>query len=246
MPELNLDTLSPTVRRNFQPFAESLLSIYSDNLVSLMIYGSAAGSNYIDGVSDINSCAVLKETGIPILTHSLKLINKYRPKRIVPPLFLTEEYIRRSLDVFPIEFYEMQQSYAVVYGRDIFTNLTVETSHLRLFCEQQIKSALIRIQQVYLEVGSNPKELRQMIHESMSSIVPLFRNLVRLMGDEPEKDKEALIIQACQKFDLEGDVFTKILSDVTGRSTLSKHQLQPVLADFYRQAQKLSFAVDQF
>jgi hypothetical protein len=48
---------------------------------------------------------------------------KFGRKRIAAPLIMTPEYIDTSLDVFPIEFFNIQQLHLTVYGDDIWLDL---------------------------------------------------------------------------------------------------------------------------
>ncbi len=55
------------------------------------------------------------------------------------PLFLTEEQINSSTDIFPIEFLDMQENYTVIYGKDVLRDISVDIKNLQKFTKIQKK-----------------------------------------------------------------------------------------------------------
>ena len=56
-----------------------------DDLVSIILYGSAVGKDYRPGKSDINFMLLLTEGGIAHLGKALKLAEKWKLVAIAPP-----------------------------------------------------------------------------------------------------------------------------------------------------------------
>ena len=52
---INTKTLPLEVQKKFIPYLELMINMHKDDLLSVFIYGSATGKNYISKVSDINS-----------------------------------------------------------------------------------------------------------------------------------------------------------------------------------------------
>ena len=67
-------------------------SLYGDDLVSIILYGSATGKDFQPESSDINLMIVLTENGIEQLDRAFDLVGKWRKKGMAVPLFLTEHY----------------------------------------------------------------------------------------------------------------------------------------------------------
>ena len=97
--------LPPEVAKDVASLCESLIVIHGKNLLSITVYGSTLSKNYIPNISNVNLLCIFNEITSEVLNLSLKVINIAAKKRIVPPLFLTLDYIRASLDSFPMEFY---------------------------------------------------------------------------------------------------------------------------------------------
>ena len=55
----------------FVPLTQDFLKIFNKELVSLILYGSAASGHYIKGKSDINLLVVLTSTGMDKLAECI-------------------------------------------------------------------------------------------------------------------------------------------------------------------------------
>ena len=135
----NLDRLSKDVRNLIVPYLENMLKLHKENIVSVLIYGSAVGEDFNPRSSDINMLIVFDSLEFSDLRKSLKLISTGMRKRITAPLFLTRKHIETSTDTFPVEFLEMKESHILVYGEDVLGNLDINRGNIRLQCEQQLK-----------------------------------------------------------------------------------------------------------
>ena len=133
MPDLTLNALPDEAATVFRPFAEELLARFSGDLLSISVTGSCITGDFIHGVSDINSVLVLAKAGVPEL-DVLASLSRFKKKRIRVPLIMTEDDIRCSLDVFPIEFLDIRLHHATVFGPDLFTGLAIDRAQLRLQC----------------------------------------------------------------------------------------------------------------
>ncbi len=241
---INIEKLPQEVQKKFLPFLKTMLDIHHDHLVSVFIYGSATGKNYIPKTSDINSVFVFKDLPFLSLKNSLKAVSKGIVQKIAAPLFLTRGHIETSLDVFPIEFLDMKENYCLLYGADILATLEIKGEHIRLFCEQQIKGKLIRIRQAYLEVGLKKKGMEALLKESLNSLIPVFRNLIRLKGNQPPAEKEEIIKQLCREFELDEDVFLPVYKDTSNDEKIANQDIIVFIEKYLDQIKKLAVGVD--
>ena len=59
---MGLETVRDDVRKVLQPYLDKLIAkIGRENIVSIILYGSATGEDYIPGRSDINLLIVVKD-----------------------------------------------------------------------------------------------------------------------------------------------------------------------------------------
>ncbi len=241
----NLDRLDLQAAKLIEPYLDELLKIHQDNIVSIFVCGSAAGADYVHKITNITLLVILQKLEFPDLQKSLKIISKGINKKIAAPLFLTRKHIETSTDVFPIEFLEMKESHLLLYGEDLLSPLEINPANIKLFCEEQIKGKLIRIRQAYLEIGLKRKGIEALLKESLTSLTPVFRNLIRLKGKTPPVKREEIYRQLCAEFNLDSDAFLAILRDSKNDEKIGTQDVEVFFERYIAQIQKLAIAVDQ-
>lgn len=239
---VNLEKLNSHVRKVLVPFSQAMIALHGDNLKSISLYGSAVGEDFIPKKSNINLLLVMERIDPPDLKMSLKLINQGRKKGIVP-LLLTVEHMKSSTDTFPVEFLEMKDNYVLIYGKDILGELGVNSRNVRLQCEQQLKGGLIRLYQVYLEVGMKKKRIRSLLINSLTSLIPIFRSLLRLKGKALPVKKRDIISDLGKELSVNGDIFLKVLKMKEGKKV--EGNLEKLFGDYIEEVEKLCIICDK-
>jgi hypothetical protein len=240
----NVDKVSPHIQPTVTWYSQNMIRIHQKNLRSVTLYGSAAGKDYIHKRSNINLILIFEQIPFSVLKSSLELIASGRKKRIMAPLFLTEEHILSSCDTFPIEFLEIQEKHVTLYGEDIFQKLKIEKSNLRLQCEQEIKGKLIRLRQSYLEMGLARKHLEQLLCSSLTALMPAFRSIIRLKGGLPPQSVEEVIQEVAKDFQLQAEIFIKVVHIKKGNLGLKKPDLEKIMDDYLNTLHELAQKVD--
>ncbi|MDY6839768.1 MAG: hypothetical protein SWH78_17560 [Thermodesulfobacteriota bacterium] len=198
-------------REVFSDVTSDYKELFGDDLVSIILYGSAASGEYVAGKSDINFMIVLSDKGIDSLERTFEVVKKWKKRNVATPLFLTEDYVRTSLDAFPIEYLNLQNCHESVYGRDILKDLTFDRHYLRLQCEREIKAKLLLLREAFLETGGRGKDLQELVAQSVHAFVAVFNGLLYLKGKEVPQRKREAVAQVCETFDLDKALFEKLL-----------------------------------
>ncbi|MBN2374073.1 hypothetical protein JXL19_09830 [bacterium] len=243
----NLDILDPRLRENVSIFCQRLLQDFAGRICFICIYGSASVGDHIPKRSDINLMVMIDRLEMEDLQKSLKLIKFGRKKRISAPLFLTPEHINTSLDVFPAEFLDMKEKHISLYGTDPFPDLVIDPKNLRLQCEQQIKGKIIRLRQAYLETGLNKRHILRVLTGSLTSLLPILRNSIRLVkpGSIPPKTNEEIIRQVCHEFHLEGKAFIDILDIKKGAHKPDRPCIDSIFKGYMNDLTELATKIDR-
>ncbi len=239
---VNLEKLNSHVRKVLVPFSQAMIALHGDNLKSISLYGSAVGEDFIPKKSNINLLLVMERIDPPDLKMSLKLINQGRKKGIIP-LLLTIEHMKSSTDTFPIEFLEMKENYILIYGKDTLGELEIDSRNIRHQCEQQLKGGLIRLYQVYLEIGMKEKRIRSLLINSLTSFVPIFRSLLRLKGKALPVKKREIIGDLEKEFAVNGGIFLKVLEMKEGKKV--EDNLERLFGDYIEEVEKLCIICDK-
>jgi hypothetical protein len=139
----------------------------------------------------------------------------------------------------------MRDFHVVVYGKEVFDSLDIRTENLRLECEEQLKGKLIRLRQAYLEIGTNPKLMESVLIESLTSLVPVFRSTLRLKGEVPTMEKEAVIESVANGFRVAKKPFIEVLTMKRGEGKISKDLVEDLFGRYVVELEKLAIAVDR-
>ena len=239
---INIERLNEGIRKPIQDYCMRFIQIHGENLKSIYVYGSAASSEFIKGRSNVNMLMVFERIDPQDLQRSLKTVSAGRKKGIVAPLMLTEEHIKRSTDVFPIEFLEIKENNIFLYGHDILKDVNIGRDNIRLQCEQQIKGGLVRLYQSYLEVGENAGQLHRLLVDSLKSMLPGFRSLMRIKEIKVSPDRRNTIKEVSREFSLKQEIFDSILDIIEGKSHKDVHG---IFGAYIEEIEKLGIEVDR-
>lgn len=176
-----------------EELARELERIYRDELVSVVLYGSAARGEYVAGISDLNVLVLLRDTGPATLRRASALAREWVGEGNPPPLVMGVEEWRRSADVFPIELSDIRDAHRVLHGADPFVGIVIDPADLRHQCEHELKGKHIQLRERYLFTSGEPEELGMVLKRSLSTFLVLFRAVLRLLGEEGVREPEAVI-----------------------------------------------------
>ncbi len=160
---------------------------------SVVLYGSAAAGDHVGKRSDYNVLVVADTLGLKELLALSKPSAAWRKAGNPSPLFFTMERLQKSADVFPIEILDIKESHRVLSGEDVLDQIEVHTENLRLILEHQLKSSLIRLREGFLLTEGKSKRVLELMIDSISTILVLFRAALRIYQDEvPPRKMDAL------------------------------------------------------
>ncbi len=230
----------------FEPFIEDYRSVFERDLLSIALYGSAAGGDYRPGRSDLNFLIVLTEQGVEHLDRAFDTVERWRKQRVAVPLFVTESYIQGSLDVFPIEYLDMKRRHIHVYGRDVLGKLSFQPEHVRLQCERELKGKLLLLRGGLLETGGRKRALKALVAESLPAFVALFEALLFLEGLEIPSAKREVLQAGCEAFGLDAGVFEELLGVREDRVKPDEDRLLELFKAYLKEVRKLAMLADSW
>lgn len=225
-----------------ETFAKRLKSLYGEGLLSVTLYGSATHTAYLPGKSNVNIAVVLTDARLANIAKAHTLLNE-RAFRDLKPVFFTERYILSSLDVFPIEFLDIQENHRVLYGKDHFQDLRVDTRHLRFQCEQEVKSKLVTLKSAYVRTAGRAAE-KELLFRSFTSLCHIMRNLIRLKGKNPPYPRGEVIAVFGREFGIDTAPLVRVLEAREQESRLSYAAADALLADLSDTLERIALAVD--
>jgi hypothetical protein len=207
-----------------QEFVAKLREAAKDNLVSVILFGSAASGNFHVEYSDVNLFCVLRDSSFPALQALAPVVKWWDGQKQPPPQFMTRDEVERSTDVFTIELLDMQRHHRVLFGEDVLQGLTIPANLHRDQVEYELREKLVLLRQHLLLSSGNDSRLWQVLTQSVSSFATLFRHALMVLGEEaPLSKREAVNLLAARlKFDASG--FLQVLD-------VREHRIKPKTLD---------------
>jgi hypothetical protein len=172
-------------------------------------------------------------------------VAKWRKKNVRTPLVMTKGYLESSLDTFPLEFYNIKSAYQVVCGQDVLKDLAIRKEDLRLQCERELKAKLLLLRESFLEAEDKSYLLRELVGQSLSAFVSIFKALLYLKGEEVPEKNEAVLSFTAQEFGLDVELFQGLWRIKRGEEKPGKDKLKEIVRDYTKEIRSLSGVVDQ-
>ena len=226
-----------------QNFCAQAKALYGDRLRSILVYGSVASGEHIPRRSNVNLLVCLDRVDFEALELSRKFFQRWKRFTRTLPLLFDRRYMETSSDVFPMEFLDIQQSYRVLFGEDVLKPLVVDRKSLRFQCESEIKGKLVRLRQAYLEAVFL-HDWKQVLIASIPSFLTIFRNLIRLKGQEPPVKAQDVVGHAARLYRVNADAAQTLLKLKSGLR-LSRVELVDLYRAWLAEVEALANAVDQ-
>jgi hypothetical protein len=223
LPAIGKDPMEKLLRQ----LIGKLQKAYSERLVSVVLYGSAAAGDHNADFSDINILCILSEITPRELAAGEDIFRWWREQGSPSPLLLTESEVLTSTDCFAIEFHDIQRQHRVLHGKDVITTLPIDDSFYRAEVEHELRAKLLRVRQKAGGMLSNPDLLRRMLLDSVSTFCVLFRHALILQGFDAPLLKRDVIQRAREVFAFDATPFEKLLDVREG--SLKPREIDPVL-----------------
>jgi hypothetical protein len=228
----------------FVPLTQDYLKIFDKELVSLILYGSAAGGHYIKGRSDINLLAVITPAGMEKLADVLDTVSAWKKRHVAVPLVMTRDFILSSLDSYPIEFLNMKNNHITIYGENILESLTFKPEDLRLQIERELRGKLILLRQGYLEAQGKARPLKRLIANSFTAFISIFNALLYLKQGKSPQGRRDTIKEVSSIFTIDATVFNLCADIKEGVDRLSGAEAVNVFNKYMQEVDKLCNIVD--
>ena len=195
-----------------QELVTRLQQACGENLVSIVLYGSAAREDFHEQFSDVNVLVVLQHLQAASFAAISAVLHWWsREEKLRPPMIMTLEELRESADVFAIELLDIQRSHKTLFGQDVVTAIDVPMNLHRVEVEHELRTTLLRLRHHLLLSPDNQDELRAVLAKSITSVLTLFRHALIALGENPPAAKPQLLESAGQVFGFEVQPLRSIL-----------------------------------
>lgn len=156
------------------------------NLLSVILYGSAATGEFHAKHSDLNLLCLFEKLDADALARLNPITRRWVRKGHPPPLVFAASQLARAADVFAIELLDIKASHKVLHGADLMAEIDVPLALHHLQVERELRQALVRLREHYLASDGDAKSVLRLITVSVSTFATLFRHAAVTVGDPVE------------------------------------------------------------
>jgi hypothetical protein len=226
-------------------FVEQLRAVHGSQLRAVVLYGSAATDEQVEGRSDLNVLVLVNALSVDTLRSLGQTVRAWGEAGNPPPLTLTIAEWERSADIFPMEYADILERHRVLHGTPPFGEMIVNRKDLRLQVEHDAMGKLLLLRQGVMAAGTDAEAQRELMRASFSTLLVIFRAVERLAGRVPSRNRIELIGDVASRGDFDPTPFERVAGLVQG-STLSDTDTSDTLAAYVNAMETLVAHLDGF
>lgn len=174
------------MRTAAERYASELSVALGDRLRSVVLHGSVARGEAVEGISDVNLLVLVDAVDARLLRDLAPHARRWLKEERALPLVLTWDEWAAASDVFAIETTDMLDARIVLHGDDPLGEATVEDRHLRIQAERELRGKLIHLREGTLAAADKPAELGRLLLAALPSVATYLRAALRLAGESVE------------------------------------------------------------
>jgi predicted nucleotidyltransferase len=226
-------------------FVERIRGAAGTNLLAAILYGSAAAGDYVADYSDVNLLCVLRETSFAAIEALAPVVAWWGKQKLRVPLLISAEEMRRSADVFSIEFLDMRRHYRVLWGEDFLKTLEIPLRLHRIQVEYELREKTILLRQHLLVVAGKDDAKWELLLRSLPAFGTLFRHALIAMGETGAGSKREVATALAGKLGIDAGVFGELLDIRERKKDRKAVKVDDVFARYLKLVEEVTAAVDK-
>jgi hypothetical protein len=228
-------------------FVERMRTAAGTNLLAAILYGSAAAEDYIADYSDVNLLCVLDETSFTAIEALAPAIEWWGKQKHRVPLLMSAEEMRRSADVFSIEFLDMRRHYRVLWGEDVLKMLEIPMRLHRAQVEYELREKTILLRQRLLMMPGNAEAKWELLLRSLPAFGTLFRHALIALGDAGagSGSKREAAAALAGKLGIDASVFGELLDVRERKKDRKAAMVDEMFARYLKLVEQVTGGVDK-
>lgn len=193
-----------------------LRQVHGEALQAVVLYGSAASGEQVAGHSDLNVMAVSDTITFEAMRALGQTMRAWQEAGHPPVLELTTHEWRSSADVFPMEYADIFERHRVLFGTLPLDGVTVRLADLRLQVEQEAMGKLLRLRRGVMVAGTDSARQQELLRASLSTLLVIFRAVMRLHGERPPRDADQVIASVSRRCGFDATPFARVAAHKRG------------------------------
>src|ERR1039458_5089593 len=226
-------------------FVERMRGAAGTNLLAGVLFGSVAAGGYVADYSHVNLLCVLRERSFASIEALAPAIEWWGKQKHRVPLLMSAEEMRRSADVFSIEFLDMRRNYRLLWGEDILKTLEIPMRLHRAQVEYELREKTILLRQRLLMVSGNAEAKWELLLRSLPAFGTLFRHALIALGDAGAGSKREAAAALAGKLGIDAGVFGELLDIRERKKDRKSAKVDEVFARYLKLVEQVTAAVDK-
>jgi predicted nucleotidyltransferase len=219
---------------------------YADALRSVVLFGSAVAGEHRPNKSDYNVLVIVDALPLDRLRAVAAVSKAWAEDGNPPPMTFTTREWKSSADIFPMEYADILERHRVLYGTLPVDGVSVKPADLRLQVEHQTMGKLLQLRQAIMGAGGDSALQLEVLEKSLSTLMVIFRGIVRLHGQVPSQDYEALTASVAERAGFSPQAFVRVIRHTRGTEKLSRESASLILEEYLAAMERLVAYLNEF
>jgi hypothetical protein len=222
-----------------------LRAAFGADLHAVVLYGSAAAGEHLPNKSDYNVLVLVSSFTTERMASASAAMRAWTGAGNPAPLTLTLDEWHGSADIFPMEYADLLERHRVLFG-DFVTHVKIDMAHLRLQLEHEAMGTLLQLRRGGLAAGNDAQEQLRLLEQSSSTVMVVFRAVLRLQGEKPPHDNVELSKKIASMADFDATPFVQVIWHKRSEAKIKTSDAPRVLEGYLAGVQRLVRYLDQF
>jgi hypothetical protein len=219
---------------------------YADALRSVVLFGSAVAGEHRPNKSDYNVLVIVDALPLDRLRAVAAVSRAWAEDGNPPPMTFTTREWKGSGDIFPMEYADILERHRVLFGTLPVDGISVKPADLRLQVEHQTMGKLLQLRQAIMGAGGDTALQLDVLEKSLSTLMVIFRAIVRLNGQVPSQDYEALTLSVAERAGFSPEPFVRVIRHARGTEKLPRDKASVILEEYLTAMERLVTYLDEF
>jgi hypothetical protein len=228
-----------------EKFVTRLREAAGANLQSVILFGSSVAGDFHPEFSNVNLFCVVRDASFPALQSLAPAVKWWDAQKQPPPLFMTRDEIERSADVFTIELMDVKQHHRVLFGEDVFKDLSIPANLHRVQVEYELREKLVLLRQHLLLAAGNDSRMWELLTRSVSSFATLFRHALIVLGNNAPVGKREAVQALARQVGFDASGMLQVLDVREKKSGRKMFDVADVFARYLAALEQVTAALDR-
>ena len=183
--------LAPEVTTGLQEFVESAKSALGPDLVSAVLFGSAAEGR-MRATSDVNLILVLARFDPPRIDALREPLRLAHATMGLSSMLILENEVASAAEAFAVKFADIRERHKVLAGPDPFASLAPSRGAMLVRLKQILLNFVLRTRERYAMTSLREEQLAPLVADAAGPLRSAAALLLSLEGRPAASPKEAL------------------------------------------------------